>query len=40
MFNNMKALIARDEALAYAGYSKEFEIYTDDSSKQLGAGIS
>jgi hypothetical protein len=40
VFNNMKALIARVATLAYTGCSREFEIYTDDYSKQLGAGIS
>jgi hypothetical protein len=31
-FNDVKAIIARDVALAYPDYSKEFEIYTDASS--------
>ncbi len=35
----MKATIARDVALAYPDYLKEFEIYTDVSSKQLGTVI-
>ncbi len=35
----MKATIARDVVWAYPDYSKEFEIYTDASSKQLGALI-
>ena len=34
-----KATITKDVALAYPDYSKEFEIYTDASSKQLGAVI-
>ena len=33
-FNDIKAVIAKDVALAYPDYSKEFEIYTDASSKQ------
>jgi hypothetical protein len=36
-FNNVKATIAKDVVLAYPDYSKIFEIYTDASSKQLGA---
>ena len=39
MFDSMKATIAKDVALTYPDYSKEFEIYTDASSKQLGAVI-
>ena len=35
----VKATITRDVVLAYPDYSKEFEIYTDASSKQLGAVI-
>ncbi len=35
----MKATIAEDVVLAYPDYSKVFEIYTDASSKQLGAVI-
>ena len=38
-FDNVKTTIARDVVLAYPNYSKEFEIYTDASSKQLGAVI-
>jgi hypothetical protein len=38
-FNDVKATIAKDEVLAYPGYSKVFEIHTDASSKQLGAVI-
>jgi len=38
-FHNTKATTAKDVALAYPDYSKEFEIYTDSSSKQLGAVI-
>eukprot|EP00804_Cyclotella_cryptica_P008974 CCRYP_012047-RA/>CCRYP_012047-RA protein AED:0.17 eAED:0.16 QI:0/0/0/1/0/0/3/0/299 len=38
-FNAVKAVIAKDIALAYPDYSKEFEIYTDASSKQMGAVI-
>ena len=39
MFDNVKATIVRDVMLAYPDYSSEFEIYTDASSKQLGAVI-
>jgi hypothetical protein len=38
-FNQVKAIIAKDVVLAYLDYSKVFEIYTDASSKQLGAVI-
>jgi hypothetical protein len=38
-FNHVKAKIAYDVVLAYPDYSKVFEIYTDASSKQLGAVI-
>jgi hypothetical protein len=38
-FNHVKARIAKDVVLAYPDYSKVFEIYTDASSKQLGAVI-
>ena len=38
-FDDVKAVIAKDVALAYPDYSKEFEIYTDVSSKQTGAVI-
>ncbi len=38
-FNHIKATIAREVVLAYPNYSKVFEIYTDASSKQLGAVI-
>ncbi len=38
-FNHVKATIAKDVVLAYPDYSKIFEIYTDASSKQLGAVI-
>ena len=38
-FDNVKAIITRDVALSYPGYSKGFEVYTDTSSKQLGAVI-
>jgi len=36
---NIKTIIARDVSLAYPDYSKEFEIYTDASSRQMGALI-
>ncbi len=38
-FDHVKATIAREEVLAYPDFSKVFEIYTDASSKQLGAVI-
>jgi hypothetical protein len=38
-FDHLKATITRKVVLAYPDYSKVFEIYTDASSKQLGAVI-
>ncbi len=38
-FDHVKATIAKDVVLAYPDYIKVFEIYTDASSKQLGAVI-
>ncbi len=38
-FEHIKATIAREVILAYPDYSKVFKIYTDTSSKQLGAVI-
>jgi hypothetical protein len=38
-FDHVKATIARDVVLAYPDYSEVFKIYTDASSKQLGALI-
>jgi hypothetical protein len=38
-FNHIKANIAKEVVLAYPNYSKVVEIYTDASSKQLGAVI-
>ena len=38
-FDHVKATIAKDVVLTYPDYSKVFEIYTDASSKQLGAVI-
>jgi hypothetical protein len=38
-FDHVKANIARDVVLAYPDYSEVLEIYTDASSKQLGAVI-
>jgi hypothetical protein len=38
-FDHVKVTIAKDVVLAYPDYSKVFEIYTDASSKQLGAVI-
>ncbi len=37
--DHIKATIAKDVVLAYPDYFKVFEIYTDASSKQLGAVI-
>eukprot|EP00804_Cyclotella_cryptica_P005188 CCRYP_014239-RA/>CCRYP_014239-RA protein AED:0.39 eAED:0.26 QI:0/0/0/1/1/1/2/0/242 len=38
-FNDVKTTITKDVVLAYPDYSREFEIYTDASSKQLGSVI-
>ncbi len=38
-FNHVKATIAKEVVLAYRDYSTVFEVYTDASSKQLGAVI-
>jgi hypothetical protein len=38
-FNHIKATITKNVVFAYPDYSKVFEIYTDASSKQLGAVI-
>jgi hypothetical protein len=38
-FDHVKSTITKDAVLAYPDYSKVFEIYTDASSKQLGAEI-
>jgi hypothetical protein len=38
-FDHVKATIAKDVVLAYPDFNKVFEIYTDASSKQLGAVI-
>eukprot|EP00804_Cyclotella_cryptica_P031117 CCRYP_011728-RA/>CCRYP_011728-RA protein AED:0.45 eAED:0.45 QI:0/-1/0/1/-1/1/1/0/134 len=38
-FDDVKTSIAKDVVLAYPDYSMQFEIYTDDSSKQLGSVI-
>ncbi len=38
-FNHVKATITKDVILAHPDYSKVFEVYTDASSKQLGAVI-
>ena len=38
-FDNVKDRVTRDGVLAYPDYLQEFEIYTDASSKQLGAVI-
>ncbi len=38
-FENAKAVIAKETVLAYPDFLKPFEIYTDTSSKQLGAMI-
>jgi hypothetical protein len=38
-FNHVKTTIAKDVVMAYPDYSKVLEIYTDASSKLLGAVI-
>ena len=38
-FDSIKTMIARDVVLAYPNFSEVFEIYTDASSRQLGAVI-
>jgi hypothetical protein len=38
-FHHVKATIAKEVVLAYPDYSKVFKIYTNASSKQLGAEI-
>ncbi len=38
-FDHVKATIAKEVVLANPDYSKVFEIYTNASSKQLGAAI-
>ncbi len=38
-FNHVKATITKDVVLAYPDYSKVFKIYTDASTKYLGAVI-
>jgi hypothetical protein len=38
-FDDVKATIAKEVVLAYPDFSKPFEIYTDASTKQLGAVI-
>ncbi len=38
-YNHIKATIAKDVVLDYLDFNKVFEIYTDTSSKQLGAVI-
>ncbi len=38
-FDDKKATIAKEVVLAYPDFSKPFEIYTDASTKQLGAVI-
>ena len=35
-FDNVKSAIAKDVMLAYPDFEKEFVIYTDTSTKQLG----
>ncbi len=39
VFDHVKATIAKEVALTYPDYSRVFQIYTDASSKQLGAVI-
>jgi len=38
-FDDVKATMAKEVVLAYPDFSKPFEIYTDASTKQLGAVI-
>jgi len=38
-FDNVKSAIAKEVVLAYPDFTKPFEIYTDASTKQLGAVI-
>jgi hypothetical protein len=38
-FDNVKATIIKEVVLAYQDFSKPFEIYTNASTKQLGAVI-
>ena len=38
-FDNVKATIAKELALAYPDFTKPFKIYTDTSTTQLGAVI-
>ena len=38
-FDSVKETIARDVVLAYPDFSREFVIYTDASTRQLGAVI-
>ncbi len=38
-FDNLKATIVKEVVLAYPDFLKPFDIYTDASSKQLGAVI-
>jgi RNase H-like domain found in reverse transcriptase len=39
-FDDMKRLIAKETLLTYPNFNKPFEIHTDASKVQLGAGIS
>ncbi len=38
-FDNVKATIVKEVVLAYPDFTKPFELYTDASTKQLGAVI-
>ena len=38
-FDNVKTTIAKEIVLAYPDFTKPFDIYTDASTKQLGAAI-
>jgi hypothetical protein len=38
-FDNVKTTIAKEVVLAYPDFTKPFDIYTDASTKQLGAAI-
>ena len=38
-FTQIKKIVSREVMLAYPNFNKKFEIYTDASTKQLGAVI-
>ena len=39
-FEKMKQIVAKEVILSYPNFSKDFEVHTDASDKQLGAVIS